>query len=84
MQRTIFDEEHDLFRGACRTFLDREVVPNHPTWEQAGIVDRWLFEAAGKHGFIGFNAPEEHGGGGSTDYRYNMPHRHRAASQGRA
>jgi alkylation response protein AidB-like acyl-CoA dehydrogenase len=72
MQRSLFDEEHDLFRDSFRQFLEREIVPNHPKWEQAGIVDRWLFEAAGKHGFIGFNVPEEYGGGGCVDFRYNM------------
>ena len=71
MQRTIFTEEHELFRSSFRQFLEAEVVPNHPKWEQAGIVERWLFESAGRHGFIGFNVPEEYGGGGTTDFRFN-------------
>lgn len=35
------------------------------------MVDRSAFVAAGKYGLIGFNMPEEFGGGGSDDFRFN-------------
>jgi alkylation response protein AidB-like acyl-CoA dehydrogenase len=72
MQRTLFDEEHDLFRASVRQFLDKEVVPHYEEWERAGLVDRELFAKAGAAGFLGYAAPEEHGGGGVRDFRYNL------------
>ena len=72
MRRDIFDEEHDLFRSAFRQFVDKEIVPYADEWEQAGITDRRMFLKAGEAGFLGINAPEEHGGGGVDDFRYNL------------
>jgi alkylation response protein AidB-like acyl-CoA dehydrogenase len=72
VRREIFDEEHDMFRSAFRQFLDREVVPHADEWDKAGITDRDMFLKAGAAGFLGFNAPEEHGGGGVSDFRYNL------------
>jgi alkylation response protein AidB-like acyl-CoA dehydrogenase len=72
MRRLIFDEEHELFRASFRQFVDKEIVPNNERWEKAGAVDRELFQRAGASGFLGFAAPEEHGGGGVRDFRYNL------------
>ena len=68
---TIYDETHDLFRESFRAFVDAEMVPKYQEWESAGIMDRELYLAAGKHGFIGMSVPEAHGGGGNTDFRFN-------------
>ena len=48
MRRTIYTEEHEDFRLGFRQFLDREAVPYTDDWEDAGVVDRSFFEAAGK------------------------------------
>ena len=72
MRRTIFDEDHELFRSSFRQFLDREVVPRNEEWERAGIADRQLYRKAGDAGFLGMNAPERFGGGGVADFRYNQ------------
>jgi alkylation response protein AidB-like acyl-CoA dehydrogenase len=72
MRRSLFDDEHDLFRKSFGQFLDQEVVPHVEDWEEAGIVDRAVFAEAGRAGFLGFAAPEEHGGGGVRDFRYNL------------
>jgi alkylation response protein AidB-like acyl-CoA dehydrogenase len=72
MERTIFDDEHELFRESVRRFVDKEIVPHHLEWERAGIVPRSLFTAAGAHGFLGMAAPAEHGGGGVDDFGYNL------------
>ncbi|MEJ7582805.1 MAG: acyl-CoA dehydrogenase family protein, partial [Acidimicrobiales bacterium] len=72
MERTIFSEEHALFRGSFRRFVDKEIVPHHLEWERAGIVPRELFERAGSNGFLAMAAPEQHGGGGVGDFRYNL------------
>ncbi|CAJ1500594.1 acyl-CoA dehydrogenase family protein [[Mycobacterium] burgundiense] len=71
MSRTCFEEPHELFRGLARSFAERELVPNRDLWEDAGIVDRSLFEAAGKSGLLGTAAPIEFGGEGEPDFRYN-------------
>jgi alkylation response protein AidB-like acyl-CoA dehydrogenase len=72
VERTLFSEEHDLFRESWRRFVDKEIAPHHETWERDGIVPRELFLAAGAHGFLGMAAPVEHGGGGVDDFRYNL------------
>jgi alkylation response protein AidB-like acyl-CoA dehydrogenase len=66
-----FDDTHELFRESFRSFLEREVVPHHPKWEREGIVDRGLYTQAAAAGFLGLDAPEEFGGGGSSDFRFN-------------
>jgi alkylation response protein AidB-like acyl-CoA dehydrogenase len=71
MRRTIFEEEHELFRASVRQFVEKEIVPNVERWEHDGLVDRELFTTAGASGFLGMDAPEELGGGGVHDYRYN-------------
>ena len=72
MERTIFESEHHLFRESFRQFVDKEIVPNNQTWEEKGIVDRSLFEIAGSNGFLGVDIPQEFGGGGIADYRFNQ------------
>ena len=72
MERTIFESEHHLFRESFRQFVDKEIVPNNQTWEEKGVIDRSLFEIAGSNGFLGIDIPQEFGGGGSADYRFNQ------------
>jgi len=70
MKRTIFEEEHQMFRQAVRTFVERECVPHHKQWEKDGIVPRDLWLKAGEQGFLCMDVPEEFGGGGVPDFRY--------------
>ena len=72
MQRTLFDDTHEEFRAAFRSFLEREAVPNRDRWEEEGIVDRDLFAVAGANGFLGMEVPEKYGGGGVKDFRFNV------------
>ncbi len=72
MRRTLFDDEHELFRASVRSFIGKEMAPNHEAWEHAGIVDRELFAKAGAQGFLGMAVPEDLGGGGVDDFRYNV------------
>ena len=69
--RTLFEPEHDLFRESYRGFLERHVAPFHDQWEKDKIVDRGVWLEAGKQGFLGMAVPEEYGGGGNDDFRYN-------------
>ncbi|MFJ8626117.1 acyl-CoA dehydrogenase family protein [Kitasatospora sp. NPDC093550] len=70
MQREIFTEQHDDFRATVKAFLTKEVLPHYDRWEQAGIVDRSAWLAAGRQGLLGIAVPEEFGGGGTPDFRY--------------
>ena len=69
--RTLFEPEHELFRESYRAFLDKHVAPYHDQWEKDKIVDRGVWLEAGKQGFLGMAVPEEYGGGGNGDFRYN-------------
>ena len=71
MKRTVFEPEHEALRETTRQFIESELVPNAEKWEAERIVDRSAFVAAGKYGLIGFNMPEEYGGGGTDDFRFN-------------
>ncbi|HVQ94344.1 MAG TPA: acyl-CoA dehydrogenase family protein [Mycobacteriales bacterium] len=71
MRRTLYEAEHQAFRESVRAFLDRHVTPRHAEWEAAGIVDRAVWVEAGKQGMLGMAVPEEYGGGGIKDFRYN-------------
>ncbi|MEU6777671.1 acyl-CoA dehydrogenase family protein [Nonomuraea angiospora] len=71
MRRDLFDEEHLLYRETVREFMTREVVPHHAQWEKDGIVPREVWKKAGELGMFGFSVPEEYGGAGVTDFRYN-------------
>ena len=72
MERTLFEADHEMFRESVRAFIAKEVAPHHDEWERAGIVDRSMFTKAGANGFLGMAVPEEHGGGGVSDFRYNL------------
>jgi alkylation response protein AidB-like acyl-CoA dehydrogenase len=72
VERGLFDDTHEQFRSAFATFVEREMVPNRDRWDSSGIVDRALFTAAGASGFLGMEVPEEFGGGGVSDFRFNV------------
>jgi alkylation response protein AidB-like acyl-CoA dehydrogenase len=72
MQRKHYEPEHVAFAESFRTFLHKEVVPHHVDWERAGIVPAELFREAGRSGFLGMSVPEEYGGGGVADFRFNQ------------
>jgi alkylation response protein AidB-like acyl-CoA dehydrogenase len=71
VNRTLFEADHELFRQTAREFIVREVAPNVAKWEQAGKVDKEMFRKAGAAGLLGMAVPEEHGGGGVRDFRFN-------------
>ena len=71
MRRDVHTEEHELFRQTVRGFYRDAVVPRHEQWERDGIVDRSLFTEAGELGLLGLQAPEELGGAGVDDFRFN-------------
>ena len=71
MRHHLYEKEHDEFRAMVRGWLEKNVVPFHAQWEKDGIVPRELWLGAGKQGLLGLDMPEEYGGGGVRDFRYN-------------
>jgi acyl-CoA dehydrogenase len=82
MKRQIYTAEHETFRELARTFLAKEVVPNHEKWEAAGVVDREVWLAAGRAGLLGFFVDEKYGGSGVDDLRYHAVFTEEAARAG--
>ncbi len=72
MQRRHYDEDHLAFGEAVRTFIQKEMLPDYLAWEAAGLAPRELFTAAGASGFLGMQVPEQYGGGGVADFRFNQ------------
>ncbi len=70
-RRPLFEDVHDDYRESFRRFLQAEVVPHHEEWQEAHIVSRELFTKAAEHGFLAMAVPEEYGGAGVDDWRFN-------------
>lgn len=71
MKRTIYNEDHEAFRGSVKEFLDREVIPNMEAYAANHGLTREFWLAAGRQGFLGLEIPEEYGGSEAGDYRFN-------------
>lgn len=72
MDRNIFEEEHEMFRDAARSFFINEVQPHANRWAEQGIVDREAFLKAGEQGLLCMWADEKYGGAGVADFRYEQ------------
>jgi alkylation response protein AidB-like acyl-CoA dehydrogenase len=81
---TIFEAEHEEFRRSLRGVLQRELVPVLESSREEHRIPRSLWEALGDQGFLGFMVPEEHGGAGLDDFRYNAVLGHELARYGMA
>lgn len=62
LQRNIFNEDHEAFRTSARRFFEREMVPHHADWEEAGVAPREIWKKAGAQGLLCTTLPEEYGG----------------------
>ncbi|MFF7734475.1 acyl-CoA dehydrogenase family protein [Streptomyces sp. NPDC007984] len=72
MRRDVFTADHEAFRELVRDVVAKEVIPHYAEWEKAGRLPRSFFERLGSLGLLGVAVPEEYGGGGQPDYRYNV------------
>jgi alkylation response protein AidB-like acyl-CoA dehydrogenase len=72
MRRKAFEDDHKDFRESARRFVAAELGPHHLAWEEAGIVPREVFTRAGEIGMLAFEVPEELGGAGVEDFRFNQ------------
>ena len=60
----VFSEQHEMFRAAVRSFVDKEVAPHVEAWEAAGRMPSALWRRMGELGFFGLEYDEKYGGGG--------------------
>ena len=79
MRRDLFTEDHEAFRGLAHDFVEKEVIPHYPEWEKGGRMPREVFKQMGALGMLGMAIPEEYGGAGMPDYRYNVVMQEEAA-----
>lgn len=70
--RQLFTDDHQAFRESFAAFIAKEMTPHYLDWERDGIAPRELYAAAGQFGFLGMAVPEQYGGGGTKDFRFNM------------
>ncbi|EKB47455.1 acyl-CoA dehydrogenase family protein [Cecembia lonarensis] len=69
--RTVFKEEHEMFRQSIKDFIAREISPYNAEWEKNKMVSRESWKKLGDNGFLCIQAPEEYGGLNIQDFRYN-------------
>ncbi len=62
--RTVFRDDHEMFRETARRFVERECRPRQQDWDAAGRVDRETWLKAGREGLLCMGLPEEYGGAG--------------------
>ncbi|MEH6800699.1 MAG: acyl-CoA dehydrogenase family protein [Halopseudomonas sabulinigri] len=62
--RSVFREDHNMFREQARRFIEREISPNLHQWEKNGIVPKEIWLKAGEMGLLCSTVPEEYGGAG--------------------
>ena len=72
MERQIFETEHEDFRETVQRFVAEEVSPHFEQWEEDGIMPREVFRKAADKDMLAMAAPEEFGGLGLDDYRFNQ------------
>jgi alkylation response protein AidB-like acyl-CoA dehydrogenase len=63
--RTIFAEEHHIFRAQCRSLFEKEFAPFHAQWEREGIVPHGVWKLMGDAGLLCTSVPEDHEGLGA-------------------
>lgn len=71
MRRTLFEPDHEAFREAAQEFCARTLKPDYEKFVQQRHIDRDVWLEAGKQGLLGLEVPEEYGGSGANDYRFN-------------
>ncbi|MCX4216691.1 MULTISPECIES: acyl-CoA dehydrogenase family protein [Pseudomonas] len=62
-----FDPSHQLVRDSVRRFVEREILPDIDTWEEAESFPRELYLKAGAAGILGIGYPEALGGSHEGD-----------------
>ncbi|WP_165485775.1 acyl-CoA dehydrogenase family protein [Frankia sp. Cppng1_Ct_nod] len=71
MRRTIFTPDHQLFRESAHAFFEKECAPHTEEWERDGMTSTDVWRRAGSAGLLGWEVPEQFGGSGVKDFRFN-------------
>ncbi len=71
MPRNLYSEEHEDFRASVKEFVERSLKPRVEEMISLKSIPRDIWLEAGKQGFLGMDIPEEFGGAGAGDYRFN-------------
>jgi acyl-CoA dehydrogenase len=58
------DESHEAFRAVCASFVQNEISPHAPRWEEEEGFPRQLYTQAAQAGLLGPALPDALGGGG--------------------
>jgi acyl-CoA dehydrogenase len=72
LRQDVFTADHEVFREVVRDFVAKEVAPHFAEWEAAGEMPREVVAELGALGAMGMAIPEEYGGAGQSDYRFNV------------
>lgn len=71
MPRNIYSSEHEDFRASVQEFVERTLKPRAEQMLEVKAIDRDIWKEAGSQGLFGLDIPEEFGGMGNDDYRFN-------------
>jgi alkylation response protein AidB-like acyl-CoA dehydrogenase len=71
MKRDIYTDDHDLFREAVVQFVAREITPRAEEIRETRRIPKEVWLKAGEAGLLGIGVPEEYGGAGLDDFRFN-------------
>ena len=71
MRRELYEDEHEAFRVSVHQFLKRSVIPHVQAHAEQKSLPRDFWLEAGANGLLGLEIPEEYGGLGARDYRFN-------------
>ena len=65
LKRDIYaSEEHKMMQNMIQDFVKTEIIDQTDEWEKNGMVNRSIWERAGKLGLLCIDVPEAYGGGG--------------------
>ena len=65
IERSVFSDEHELFRKSVRRFMQEHVIPNLDAWNEQCHPGREVWLEAGKHAMLCVTVPEQYGGAGA-------------------
>jgi len=71
LKRDIYEEDHEDFRASVQQWIERSVLPNTEQYIADKALPREFWLEAGANGFLGLSIPEEYGGAGADDFRFN-------------
>lgn len=60
--RSLFEEEHQIYRDAIRRFLAEAAVPNLDAWSEEGRPPPHFIHQCGERGMLCPQVPEAYGG----------------------